>query len=114
MGSGGLSMRGQGLWVAIVYRSVLGAFTLASLGIKAESGRAQPNEKKTEQQQKLEAKPTDIKPQAAAEPPAEWIEPLTGHRVIQLSREPGTSSFYFHQNAYTAAGDKIVVSTQQG
>src|SRR5579871_2683740 len=54
------------------------------------------------------------KPPAATEPPTEWIEPLTGHRVIRLSREPGTSSFYFHQNAFTAAGDKIVVSTRQG
>jgi oligogalacturonide lyase len=34
--------------------------------------------------------------------------------VIRLSREPGTSSFYFHQNAYTADGDEMVVSTRQG
>lgn len=51
---------------------------------------------------------------AAAEPPTEWIEPATGHRVVRLSREPGTSSFYFHQNAYTASGDKLVVSTREG
>ncbi len=38
-------------------------------------------------------------PCAAEEPPREWIEPATGHRVIRLSREPGTSSLYFHQNA---------------
>lgn len=50
----------------------------------------------------------------AGEPPAEWIEPSTGHRVIRLSREPGTSSFYFHQNAYTTEGDKLVVSTPKG
>ena len=43
-------------------------------------------------------------PAAAAEPPTEWVEPATGHRVVRLSREPGTSSLYFHQNAYTAAG----------
>jgi oligogalacturonide lyase len=36
----------------------------------------------------------------AAEPPTEWIDPATGHRIIRLSREPGTSSLYFHQNAY--------------
>src|SRR5262249_30893527 len=48
---------------------------------------------------------------AAEEPPTEWVEPATGHRVVRLSREPGTSSFYFHQNAYTASGDKLVVST---
>lgn len=51
---------------------------------------------------------------AAEEPPTEWIDPSTGHRVIRLSREPGSSSFYFHQNAYTASGDKMVFSTTEG
>jgi len=53
-------------------------------------------------------------PCAAEEPPREWIEPATGHRVIRLSREPGTSSLYFHQNAYTADGEKMIVSTREG
>ena len=51
---------------------------------------------------------------AAEELPRDWIEPATGHRVLRLSREPGTSSFYFHQNAYTADGDKMVVSRRDG
>lgn len=51
---------------------------------------------------------------AAEEPPREWIESATGHRVIRLSTEPGTSSFYFHQNGFTATGDKLVVSTRRG
>jgi oligogalacturonide lyase len=51
---------------------------------------------------------------AAEEPPQEWIEPATGHRVIRLSREAGTASFYFHQNAYTSDGDKMMVSTREG
>jgi hypothetical protein len=46
-------------------------------------------------------------------PPAEWVE-STGHRVIRLSQAPGSSSFYFHQNAYTATGDKLVISTREG
>jgi len=50
----------------------------------------------------------------AAEPPREWLEPATGHRVIRLSREAGTSSFYFHQNGYPAEGDKLVVSVPGG
>lgn len=50
----------------------------------------------------------------AAEPPLEWVEPAAGHRVIRLSREGGTSSFYFHQNGYTAEGDKLVVSVTDG
>jgi oligogalacturonide lyase len=48
------------------------------------------------------------------DPPREWVEPATGHRVIRLSDEPGTASLYFHQNPYTASGDKMVVSTPDG
>ncbi len=51
---------------------------------------------------------------AQTEPPLEWIEPETGHRVIRLSREPGSASLYFHQNAYTATGDKLVITTPKG
>jgi oligogalacturonide lyase len=48
------------------------------------------------------------------EPPREWIDPDTGHRVVRLSDEPGSSGFYFHQNRYTALGDKMVFSTREG
>jgi oligogalacturonide lyase len=48
------------------------------------------------------------------EPPREWIDPDTGHRVVRLSDEPGSSGFYFHQNRYTAQGDKMVFSTREG
>lgn len=51
---------------------------------------------------------------AAEEPPLEWIEPATGHKVVRLSREPGTASLYFHQNAYTANGQKLIVTTPGG
>jgi len=51
---------------------------------------------------------------AAQEPPTEWIDPTTGHKVMRLSREPGSASLYFHQNAYTAAGDKLVITTPKG
>lgn len=50
---------------------------------------------------------------AAEDPPAEWVE-ATGHRVVRLSREPGTASLYFHQNPYTESGDKMVVTTRRG
>jgi oligogalacturonide lyase len=49
-----------------------------------------------------------------AAPPREWIEPSTGHRVVRLSDEPGSASLYFHQNAYTAEGDKLLISTPGG
>ena len=50
----------------------------------------------------------------AAEPPVEWVEPATGHRVVRLSREAGSASLYFHQNAYSADGRKLVLSTPGG
>ena len=51
---------------------------------------------------------------AAEPPPTEWIDPDTGHRIIRLSPEPGSESLYFNQNAYTAEGDKMVITTPQG
>jgi oligogalacturonide lyase len=51
---------------------------------------------------------------AADEPPTEWIEPATGHKVVRLSREPGTASLYFHQNAYSADGRKLLVTSPGG
>lgn len=53
-------------------------------------------------------------PFAAQEPPTEWIDPATGHRVIRLSREAGSASLYFHQNAYTADGQKLLITTPNG
>ncbi len=50
----------------------------------------------------------------AEDPPRDWIEPATGHRVVRLSDRPGTASLYFHQNPYTASGDTMVVSTPDG
>jgi oligogalacturonide lyase len=39
----------------------------------------------------------------------EWIDKHTGHRVIRLSRREGANEgFYFHQNPFTAEGDKMV------
>src|SRR5262245_23775853 len=48
------------------------------------------------------------------DPPAEWIDPATGHRVIRLSREPGSASLYFHQNAYSPDGQKLIITTPTG
>jgi oligogalacturonide lyase len=46
--------------------------------------------------------------------PTEWIDRDTGHRVIRLSREDGTQSLYFNQNAYTADGRHLIVTTKGG
>src|SRR5262249_13814807 len=44
-----------------------------------------------------------------SKPVDEWTDPDTGHRVVCLSRLPGRSeSLYFHQNAFTREGDKMV------
>jgi len=50
----------------------------------------------------------------AQELPKEWIDPDTGHKVIRLSDEPGSQSLYFHQNPYTATGDKMVFTSPTG
>ena len=58
------------------------------------------------------AAPTAPAPTASA--PSEWIDPATGHRIVRLSQEPGSASLYFHQNAYTPQGDKLIISTPGG
>src|SRR5918998_1363638 len=51
-------------------------------------------------------------PQAPA--PREWVDPDTGHRVVRLSEEAGSQSLYFHQNAYTPDGSKMIMTTPTG
>jgi len=50
----------------------------------------------------------------AAEPPSEWIDAATGHRVVRLSSAPGTRSLYFHQNSLTPDGRFLIVETARG
>ncbi len=58
--------------------------------------------------------PAATAPAATATSPSEWIDPATGHRIVRLSKEPGSASLYFHQNAYTPQGDKMIISTPGG
>src|SRR5471032_494721 len=51
---------------------------------------------------------------AAQEPPTSWIDPDTGHRVIRLTREPDSVSFYFNDNGYTPDGKQMVFTTREG
>jgi oligogalacturonide lyase len=56
-----------------------------------------------------------VGPEARAQaPPTDWIDPATQHRVIRLSGDSGGSSLYFHQNAYTPKGDRLVFDTKDG
>lgn len=50
----------------------------------------------------------------AAEPPESWIDPDTGHRVVRLTKEPGSASLYLNQNGYTAGGKGLVYTTPDG
>jgi oligogalacturonide lyase len=50
----------------------------------------------------------------ASEPPREWVDPATGHRVVRLSSEPGTRSIYFHQNSLTPDGRFVLVELKDG
>ncbi len=48
------------------------------------------------------------------EPPTSWIDPDTGHRVIRLTREPGSASLYFNENGYTPDGNRMIYTTRNG
>lgn len=47
-------------------------------------------------------------------PSPEWIDQDTGHRIVRLSSEPGSSSLYFNFNGYTPQGDYLIISTPTG
>jgi oligogalacturonide lyase len=42
------------------------------------------------------------------------VDPDTGHRVIRLTREPGSASLYFNQNGYTPDGKRLVYTHPDG
>jgi oligogalacturonide lyase len=46
--------------------------------------------------------------------PTEWIDADTGHRVVQLSTEPGSESLYFNLNPFTPDGQRMVITTPSG
>jgi oligogalacturonide lyase len=50
----------------------------------------------------------------AADLPREWIDPDTGHRIVQLSTEPGSGSLYFTQYGFTAGGTKLLMTRRGG
>jgi oligogalacturonide lyase len=51
---------------------------------------------------------------AQTSPPVEWIDTDTGHRVVQLSTEPGSESLYFNLNPFTPDGKSMVITTSNG
>src|SRR5687767_10553670 len=51
---------------------------------------------------------------AAAELRIDWIDPDTGHRLIRLSTEAGSSTLYFHDNSYSPQGDRLIFNSPAG
>jgi len=47
-------------------------------------------------------------------PPTSWVDPDTGHRIIRLTGEPGSDSFYFNVNSFTPDGKRMVYTTTNG
>ncbi|HKO18289.1 MAG TPA: oligogalacturonate lyase family protein [Acidobacteriaceae bacterium] len=48
------------------------------------------------------------------EPPKSWIDPATGHRVLRVTNEPDSASFYFNVNAYTPDGKHMAYTAPDG
>jgi len=48
-------------------------------------------------------------------PPAkDWIDAETGHRIVRLTDDAGGSTLYFHDNAFSPQGDRMIFNTPQG
>ena len=44
----------------------------------------------------------------------DWVDPATGHRIVRLTGDAGGSTLYFHDNAFSPEGDKLMFSTPGG
>lgn len=55
-----------------------------------------------------------IAAESSADLPKDWVDPDTGHRIIRLSEEAGSTSLYFNFNAYTPDGKAVVIQTPTG
>jgi oligogalacturonide lyase len=47
-------------------------------------------------------------------PPKTWVDKDTGHRIIRLTDEPGSSGFYFNVNAYTPDLKQMIYTAPDG
>jgi oligogalacturonide lyase len=53
-----------------------------------------------------------LQPQESS--PIDWIDADTGHRVVRLTDDAGGSTLYFHDNAFTPEGDRMMFNTPNG
>src|SRR5947209_1801935 len=51
---------------------------------------------------------------SAQDPPKTWVDKDTGHRLIRLTGEPGSSGFYFNVNAYSPDGKLMAYDAPDG
>ncbi|HWB32838.1 MAG TPA: oligogalacturonate lyase family protein [Acidobacteriaceae bacterium] len=51
---------------------------------------------------------------AVKNPPKEWIDKDTGHRVFRLTDEPNSGAPYFNDNAFTPDGKQMVYTSPKG
>jgi oligogalacturonide lyase len=51
---------------------------------------------------------------SAQQPPRTWVDKDTGHRMIRLTDEPGSSGFYFNVNAYSPDGKLMAYDAPDG
>ena len=51
---------------------------------------------------------------AQPQAPKTWIDPDTGHRVVRLTDDAGGSTLYFHDNAFSPQGDRLMFNTPGG
>ena len=47
-------------------------------------------------------------------PPREWVDRDTGHRIVRLTDSAGSSTLYFHDNAFSPEGGKLLINTPAG
>lgn len=81
-------------------RAVTGSFLLAGLASGARAAGADSG--------RADAAPV------TTDPPREWVDAVTGHRIVRLSEEPGSASLYFHQNGYLPDGRTLLMTTPGG
>ena len=62
----------------------------------------------------LLALPASLAAQTAPTPPKTWIDKDTGHRVYRITDEPGSSGFYFNNNAYTPDHKTMIYTAPDG
>jgi oligogalacturonide lyase len=49
-----------------------------------------------------------------AQPPRDWIDHDTGHRIVRLTSDAGGATLYFHDNAFSPQGDRLMINTPDG